>query len=92
MAHPLYILYVGMMPRKPKISVVWFQVHGLDAETWKKVDVVYIDIADRTQVEPKVSVLALKLRRLKQCFCLVFDFVVSFRITSQRRILVGTSQ
>ncbi|KAM4545892.1 phosphatidylinositol transfer protein alpha isoform [Odontesthes bonariensis] len=28
-------------------------VHGLDAETWKKVDVVYIDIADRTQVEPK---------------------------------------
>ncbi|KAM7398052.1 hypothetical protein PAMA_006088 [Pampus argenteus] len=29
------------------------QVHGLDAETWKKVDVVYIDIADRSQVEPK---------------------------------------
>ncbi|KAG7280192.1 hypothetical protein CRUP_037553, partial [Coryphaenoides rupestris] len=28
-------------------------VHGLDAETWKKVDVVYIDIGDRTQVEPK---------------------------------------
>ncbi|MED6267759.1 hypothetical protein CHARACLAT_015366 [Characodon lateralis] len=28
-------------------------VHGLDAETWKKVDVVYIDIADRSQVEPK---------------------------------------
>lgn len=33
-----------------------FQVHGLDAETWKKVDVVYIDIADRTQVEPKVMI------------------------------------
>ncbi|TSK16138.1 Phosphatidylinositol transfer protein alpha isoform [Bagarius yarrelli] len=28
-------------------------VHGLDPDTWKKVDVVYIDIADRTQVEPK---------------------------------------
>ncbi|KAI9542389.1 hypothetical protein NQZ68_020736 [Dissostichus eleginoides] len=28
-------------------------VHGLDPETWKKVDVVYLDIADRTQVEPK---------------------------------------
>lgn len=32
------------------------QVHGLDAETWKKVDVVYIDIADRSQVEPKVMI------------------------------------
>lgn len=31
------------------------QVHGLDAETWKKVDVVYIDIADRSQVEHKVT-------------------------------------
>lgn len=30
------------------------QVHGLDPDTWKKVDVVYIDIGDRTQVEPKV--------------------------------------
>lgn len=29
-------------------------MHGLDAETWKKVDVVYIDIADRSQVEQKV--------------------------------------
>lgn len=28
----------------------------MDPETWKKVDVVYIDIADRTQVEPKVNV------------------------------------
>ncbi|MFT7818376.1 phosphatidylinositol transfer protein alpha isoform [Arapaima gigas] len=28
-------------------------VHGLDPETWKKVDVVYIDIGDRNQVEPK---------------------------------------
>uniref|UniRef100_A0A3Q3EF01 Phosphatidylinositol transfer protein alpha isoform n=1 Tax=Labrus bergylta TaxID=56723 RepID=A0A3Q3EF01_9LABR len=28
-------------------------VHGLDAETWKKVDVVYIDIADRSQVDSK---------------------------------------
>lgn len=30
------------------------QVHGLDPDTWKKVDVVYIDIADRSQVEQKV--------------------------------------
>lgn len=36
------------------------QVHGLDAETWKKVDVVYIDIADRHQVEPKVKFLLRK--------------------------------
>lgn len=34
-----------------------FQVHGLDAETWKKVDVVYIDIADRSQVDSKVKKL-----------------------------------
>ncbi|TFJ96110.1 alanyl-tRNA synthetase [Platysternon megacephalum] len=26
------------------------QVHGLDTETWKDVEVVHIDIADRTQV------------------------------------------
>uniref|UniRef100_A0A8C6T6N8 Phosphatidylinositol transfer protein alpha isoform n=1 Tax=Neogobius melanostomus TaxID=47308 RepID=A0A8C6T6N8_9GOBI len=32
-------------------------VHGLDPETWKKVDVVYIDIADRSQVEPKVLII-----------------------------------
>uniref|UniRef100_A0AAR2KGK4 Phosphatidylinositol transfer protein alpha isoform n=1 Tax=Pygocentrus nattereri TaxID=42514 RepID=A0AAR2KGK4_PYGNA len=28
-------------------------VHKLDPETWKKVEVVYIDIADRSQVDPK---------------------------------------
>uniref|UniRef100_A0AAY4EPV5 Phosphatidylinositol transfer protein alpha isoform n=1 Tax=Denticeps clupeoides TaxID=299321 RepID=A0AAY4EPV5_9TELE len=28
-------------------------VHGVDPETWKKVDVVYIDIADRSQVDGK---------------------------------------
>ncbi|XP_031664230.1 phosphatidylinositol transfer protein alpha isoform-like isoform X3 [Oncorhynchus kisutch] len=28
-------------------------VHGLDADTWKKVDVVHIDIADRSQVDSK---------------------------------------
>ncbi|KAJ0061632.1 hypothetical protein NL108_005681, partial [Boleophthalmus pectinirostris] len=38
-------------------------VHGLDPETWKKVDVVYIDIADRSQVEPKVGILN------RQCLC-----------------------
>uniref|UniRef100_A0A668SNN4 Phosphatidylinositol transfer protein alpha isoform n=1 Tax=Oreochromis aureus TaxID=47969 RepID=A0A668SNN4_OREAU len=35
-------------------------VHGLDAETWKKVDVVYIDIADRSQVEPKEHLVTQK--------------------------------
>ncbi|XP_064816725.1 phosphatidylinositol transfer protein alpha isoform-like, partial [Oncorhynchus masou masou] len=30
-------------------------VHGLDADTWKKVDVVHIDIADRSQVDSKVN-------------------------------------
>lgn len=38
------------------VSLLLPQVHGLDAETWKKVDVVYIDIADRSQVEPKVNI------------------------------------
>lgn len=33
------------------------QVHKLDAEKWKKTEVVYIDIADRSQVESKVSKL-----------------------------------
>uniref|UniRef100_A0A3B3QFI2 Phosphatidylinositol transfer protein alpha isoform n=1 Tax=Paramormyrops kingsleyae TaxID=1676925 RepID=A0A3B3QFI2_9TELE len=28
-------------------------VHGLDADTWKKVDVVHLDIADRNQVDAK---------------------------------------
>ncbi|XP_036419645.1 phosphatidylinositol transfer protein, alpha a [Colossoma macropomum] len=28
-------------------------VHKLDPETWKKVEVVYIDIADKSQVDPK---------------------------------------
>lgn len=66
-----------MMPRKLKMSVVRFQVHGLDAETWKKVDVVYIDIADRSQVEPKVSVSP-KVETIEAvfsshvCFCCYF--------------------
>uniref|UniRef100_A0AAA9TMY3 Phosphatidylinositol transfer protein beta isoform n=1 Tax=Bos taurus TaxID=9913 RepID=A0AAA9TMY3_BOVIN len=29
-----------------------FQVHGLDPNTWKTVEIVHIDIADRSQVEP----------------------------------------
>jgi hypothetical protein len=31
------------------------QVHGLDPNTWKTVEIVHIDIADRSQVEPAVS-------------------------------------
>lgn len=45
--------------------VALFQVHGLDAETWKKVDVVYIDIADRSQVEPKVN----EFSKMDSCIC-----------------------
>lgn len=30
-------------------------VHGLDPNTWKTVEIVHIDIADRSQVEPAVS-------------------------------------
>lgn len=47
---------VSLLQRSEVCSVLLFQVHGLDAETWKKVDVVYIDIADRSQVEPKVKI------------------------------------
>lgn len=84
--------------------VVLFQVHGLDAETWKKVDVVYIDIADRSQVESKVSMLSLKslLRRLQQLDRLLlvssnpcrscWSFLYLSRTTNQRRILAGSSQ
>lgn len=30
------------------------QVHGLDPDTWKDVEVVYIDIADKRQIDSKV--------------------------------------
>lgn len=30
-------------------------MHNLDPNTWKSVEIVHIDIADRTQVEPGVS-------------------------------------
>lgn len=36
-------------------SFLFLQVHNLDPNTWKSVEVVHIDIADRTQVEPGVS-------------------------------------
>lgn len=85
-------------------SVVLFQVHGLDAETWKKVDVVYIDIADRSQVEPKVNMLSLMslLKALQQLdilllvssyqYCPFWSFLYISRTTNQRRILAGSSQ
>lgn len=37
------------------LTALCFQVHSLDAEIWKKVDVVYIDIADRSQVDHTVK-------------------------------------
>ena len=39
----------------PLISMVTMQVHGLDPDDWKKAEVIHIDIADRTQVGPKVG-------------------------------------
>lgn len=44
------------------------QVHKLDAEAWKKTEVVYIDIGDRSQVDDKVSTLE----------CLHFIFIFPF--------------
>lgn len=35
--------------------LLYNQVHALDPETWKTVEVVHIDIADKSQVEPAVS-------------------------------------
>lgn len=63
--------------------MVLSQVHGLDAETWKKVDVVYIDIADRTQVDTKVKSLRSILRLLLYCYrylmsCVTSSIVVQF--------------
>lgn len=55
-----------------------FQVHGLDAETWKKVDVVYIDIADRSQVEPKVNMFTLRPM-----------FIHAIRVTSFTLFILG---
>lgn len=42
-----------------KIDIYFFffpclQVHGLDPDTWKDVEVVYIDIADKRQIDSKV--------------------------------------
>lgn len=37
------------------------QVHELDPTTWKTVEVVHIDIADRSQVEPGVSSLHIRV-------------------------------
>lgn len=34
--------------------VVSLQVHKLEPEVWKSVEAIYIDIADRSQVLPKV--------------------------------------
>lgn len=42
-----------MVASKPLLFLL--QVHNLDPNTWKSVEVVHIDIADRTQVEPGVS-------------------------------------
>lgn len=48
------------------------QVHGLDPDTWKKVDVVYIDIADRSQVEPKVRISFLSVWIKRRSYYLLF--------------------
>lgn len=38
-----------------KWSPVFLQVHKLEPETWKHVEAIYIDIADRSQVLSKVG-------------------------------------
>ena len=49
-------------------------MHGLDPDTWKKVDVVYIDIGDRSQVESKVSVSL----RLLEAFSYLFHYSLEY--------------
>lgn len=71
-------------------QVTLLQVHGLDAETWKKVDVVYIDIADRSQVEQKVK--EWHVRGWFSPHVSVLHTVSLRRTTSQRRILASTSR
>lgn len=44
-----------VIPSMGIIPSLFLQVHNLDPNTWKSVEVVHIDIADRTQVEPGVS-------------------------------------
>lgn len=42
---------------QPNMKIFFFpclQVHGLDPETWKNAEVVYIDIADKRQIDSKV--------------------------------------
>lgn len=51
-----------------------YQVHDLDPTTWKTVEVVHIDIADRSQVEPGVSSLSIRLETL----CIVRTCSVTF--------------
>lgn len=51
-----------------------YQVHDLDPTTWKTVEVVHIDIADRSQVEHAVSSLSISLETL----CIVCMFFVLF--------------
>lgn len=40
-----------------KWSPIFLQVHKLEPETWKHVEAIYIDIADRSQVLSKVGSL-----------------------------------
>ena len=37
------------------------KVHGLDADMWKDVEVIHIDIADKSQVETKVRAVVCSL-------------------------------
>lgn len=40
------VIYIGL--------VLSLQVHKLEPDVWKNVEAIYIDIADRSQVLPKV--------------------------------------
>lgn len=51
-------LFPVRQPTKYEDIYIYFfpclQVHGLDPDTWKDVEVVYIDIADKRQIDSKV--------------------------------------
>lgn len=42
-------------------------MHGLDPDTWKDVEVVYIDIADKRQIDSKVCDLKKNKQTIFRC-------------------------
>jgi len=65
---------------------VFLKVHKLDPEQWKKVEVVHIDIADRSQVDTKVRKTECLLSTHDQTLRLADCFKHLHRTTNQTRI------